>query len=537
MNIKEEIKKIILKALEKMEITNIDVVLEIPNDKKNGDYATSVAMQLSSLMKKNSIAIANEIKDLIETSEYIDKIEIAGPGFLNFYINKKILLNLIPEVLEQKEDYGRSKIGNGQKINVEFASVNPTGVIHLGHARGSAYGDNICRILSFAGYDVTREYYINDGGNQIDNLGKSIQERYFGLCGLEENMPEDGYYGKEIVEIAKNIYEKEKGACLDKPTSYFKDIGLNVMLNQIKEDLLNFRVRFDVWTSEKKIREAGRIEEALEILTSLGKTYTKENAIWLKSSDYGDEKDRVLVKSDNEYAYITPDIAYHLDKFDRGYDMLIDVFGADHHGYVPRLKAAIEALGYEKEKLEVKIIQMVRLLRGGEEVKMSKRTGNVVSVNDLVEEVGIDAARYFFAMRNIDSQMDFDIELAIKKAQDNPVYYVSYAHARICSLLKNKELKKVDQFRTIDSEYAYDILSKISEFKNVVEASALKRLPHLITNYVYDLANALHIYYNNEQILTDDDEYTNERLLLVKAVKIVINNALNLIGVKAPEEM
>ena len=210
MNIKEEIKKIILKALEKMEITNIDVVLEIPNDKKNGDYATSVAMQLSSLMKKNSIAIANEIKDLIETSEYIDKIEIAGPGFLNFYINKKILLNLIPEVLEQKEDYGRSKIGNGQKINVEFASVNPTGVIHLGHARGSAYGDNICRILSFAGYDVTREYYINDGGNQIDNLGKSIQERYFGLCGLEENMPEDVYYGKEIVEIAKNIYEKKK---------------------------------------------------------------------------------------------------------------------------------------------------------------------------------------------------------------------------------------------------------------------------------------------------------------------------------------
>jgi arginyl-tRNA synthetase len=537
MYIKEEIKIIIEEALKQMNINDIDVILDIPNEKKNGDYATNVAMKLASKLKKNPVEIANEIKQIIRVNEYIEKIEIAGPGFLNFFINKKILFNVINDVLKKDKDYGKSEIGAGEKINVEFASVNPTGIIHLGHARGSAYGDNICRILDFAGFNVTREYYVNDGGNQIFNLGKSIQARYFGFCGLEENMPEDGYYGKEIIDIAKKIYDEQKDAYLDKPVTFFGDIGLELLLNRIKEDLKNFRVHFDIFTSERKIREAGRIEEALDKLSSLGKTYTKEEALWLKSSDYGDEKDRVLIKSDNEYAYITPDIAYHLDKISRGYDKLINVFGADHHGYVPRLKAAIEALGYEKEKLEVKIIQMVRLLRGGEEVKMSKRTGNVVTVTELVEEVGINAARYFFAMRNIDAQMDFDIELAIKKAQDNPVYYVSYANARICSLLKGRELKKVEKFSTIESEYAYDILQKINEFKNVVEASALKRMPHLITNYVYDLANALHIYYNNEQILSDDEIYTNERLLLVKSVKIVINNALNLIGVKAPEKM
>jgi arginyl-tRNA synthetase len=407
----------------------------------------------------------------------------------------------------------------------------------LGHARGSAYGDNLCRILSYAGYDVTREYYINDGGHQIDNMGLSVQERYRGLCGLEENMPEGGYYGEEIVDIARGIYEKYKNTYLTRPTTYFKEHGLKLLLAGIERDLLRFRVHFDVWTSEKAIREAGRIEQTLQKLTELGKTYLEEGALWLKSSDYGDEKDRVLVKSNGEYAYITPDIAYHLDKIDRGFDTIIDVLGADHHGYVPRLRAAIEALGYDKEKLEVKMIQMVKLLRGGEEVKMSKRTGNVITVNDLIEEVGLDAARYYFAMRPIDSQMDFDIELAVKKAHDNPVYYVSYAHARICSLLRGREVKDVKEFRTIDSEYAYDILSKINEFKNVVEMSALKRLPHLITNYVYDLANSLHIYYNHEKILTDDEIYTNERLLLMMAVKIVINNALNLVGVEAPSEM
>lgn len=537
MNIKDKIKLAITESLSSLNINNVNIVLEIPNDKANGDYATNIAMQLASTLKQNPREIASKIKENIESNDYLEKIEIAGPGFLNFFIKKNALFGLINEVISQGDNYGKSEYGKGQEVNVEFASVNPTGIIHLGHARGSAYGDNLSRILSFAGFNVTREYYINDGGNQIDNMGLSVKERYRGLCGLEEHMPADGYYGKEVIDIAKGIYEEHKDKLLEEPLTYFKERGLKILLEGIKNDLLNFRVHFNVWTSERKIREAGRIEQSLAKLDELGKTYKKDDALWLKSSDYGDEKDRVLVKSNGEYAYITPDIAYHLDKLDRGFDKLINVFGADHHGYVPRLKAAIEALGYDKDKLEVKIVQMVRLLRGGEEVKMSKRTGNVITVNDLVEEVGIDAARYYFAMRNIEAQMDFDIELAVKKSHDNPVYYVSYAHARICSLLKDKEVTPVDSFRTIESEYAYDILSKINEFKNVVEMSAEKRLPHLITNYVYDLANALHIYYNHEKILTDDEVYTNERLLLMSAVKIVIKNALNLIGVEAPNEM
>lgn len=537
MNIKENIKEIIEQALLKMNIGDIKVEVEIPSAKKNGDYASNVAMKVAASSKQNPREIATIIKEAIDNNDYIEKIDIAGPGFLNFFTKKKALFDIVGEAINDGDEFGKSTIGKGKRLNVEFASVNPTGFIHLGHARGSAYGDNICRILSFAGFDVTREYYINDGGNQIENMGISVMERYRGLCGIKENMPEGGYYGKEVIDIAFGVYEEFKDTYLSKPVTYFRDLGLKTLLDGIKSDLLKFRVHFDVWTSEKKVREVGRIEESLHKLENMGKTYSKDEALWLKSTDYGDEKDRVLVKSDGQYAYITPDIAYHLDKLDRGYDTLIDVFGADHHGYVPRLKAAIEALGYDKDKLEVKIIQMVKLLRGGEEVKMSKRTGNVITVNDLIEEVGIDAARYYFAMRNIEAQMDFDIEQAVKKAHDNPVYYVSYAHARICSLLKDKNINLVDEFRTIDNEYAYDILSKISEFKSVVEASAIKRMPHLITNYVYDLANSLHIYYNHEKILTDDDRYTSERLLLMKAVKIVIKNALNLVGVEAPNEM
>ena len=537
MNIKEEISEILSSAIKKMGINERTITLEVPNDKTNGDFASNIAMQLASTLKKNPKDIANEIVKAIEPNKYIKNIEIAGPGFLNFYINKNVLFSIIDDVLTQKEEYGKSIIGKNKKINVEFASINPTGVIHLGHARGSAYGDNICRILSFAGYDVTREYYINDGGNQINNMGKSVQTRYLNLCGKDLEMPEDGYFGPEVIEIAKGIYNEYNDKYLNESFEYFRERGLSILLDGIKNDLANFRVTFNVWTSERSVREAGRIEESLKILDKMSKTYESEDALWLKSTDYGDEKDRVLIKSNGEYAYITPDIAYHLDKLDRGYDTLIDVFGADHHGYVPRLKAAIEALGYDKNKLEVKIIQMVKLLRAGEEVKMSKRTGNVITVNDLIEEVGIDAARYYFAMRNIDSQMDFDIELAVKKSHDNPVYYVSYAHARICSLLKNKTLAPVTQFDTIDSEWAYELLTKINEFKDVVETSANKRMPHLITNYVYDLANAFHIYYNHEKILTDDEKYSNERLLLAMSVKIVIKNALNLIGVEAPNEM
>lgn len=537
MNIKENIKQVIEKSLSKINVFDANIMLDVPSDKKNGDYATNVAMQVAGQLKKNARDIALEIVENIKDNKYIERIEVAGPGFINFFVNKKALFDIIGEVIKEGENYGRSDIGQNKKINVEFVSANPTGFLHLGHARGAAYGDSLCRILDFAGYDVKREYYINDDGNQINNLGKSIKARYRGLCGLSEDMPEDGYNGREIIDVAKKIYDEHKDSWLDEDIAKFKDFGIEILLNKIKQDLKDFRVEFDIWTSEKKIREKGRIEEAIAKLKEKEETYEAEGALWLKSTKYGDEKDRVLIKNDGEYAYITPDIANHLDKFDRGNEKVIDIFGADHHGYVPRLKAAVEALGYDSNKLEVKIIQMVRLFKGNEEIKMSKRTGKVVTMEDLIEEVGVNATRYYFAMRNIETQMDFDIDMAVKKAHDNPVYYVSYAHARICSLLKEKEVVKTSQFSTINNEYAYDILFKINEFKDIIEASAEKRLPHLITNYVYDLANLLHIYYNHEKILTDDDVYTNERLLLMKAIKIVIKNALSLIGVDAPNEM
>ena len=410
--------------------------------------------------------------------------------------------------------------------------------MHVGTARGAAYGDALSRIMKFAGYNVTREYYVNDGGNQINNLGMSIRARYENMCGLPLNMPEDGYYGNEIISIAEKIYDEYKEQKLNEDIEYFTSLGVETLLNRIKTDLKDFRVEFDVWSSEKKIRESGKVEEVLKKLEDEGNTYIKDDALWLKTTKYGDDKDRVLVKSDKTYTYLVPDIAYHLDKLNRGFDNLIDVFGADHHGYVTRLKSSIEALGYDKDKLDIKLLQMVKLVRDGEEVKMSKRTGKSVTITELLEEVGINASRYFFATRSLDTQMTFDISLATKKSTENPVYYVEYAHARICSIINDlKKDFKINKFETINSEYAIDLIKKVYEFKNVVEMSAKKQLPHLITNYVYDLATLFHTYYAHEKIITEDEKYTNERLKLITAVKITIKNALNLIGVESLEKM
>lgn len=538
MDIKEELKEKIEQALLKLDIKTKEVFIEMSKEVDYGDYSTNVAMQLAKKLKQSPYEIARKIIKEVKDDDFIIKKEIAGPGFINFWINKKYFLNIINEVIKKGDNYGCSDIGNNLKVNVEFVSANPTGVLHLGHARGAAYGDSLCRILEFAGYKVDREYYINDDGNQINNLGVSIYERYRGLCGLKENLPEDGYYGQEIIEIAQSIYNNYKDKCLNYNVDYFKEIGIQELLEKIKQNLKSFRIKFNIWTSERTIRETGRIEQALIKLQKLKKIYDKDGATWLKTTDYGDEKDRVLVKSDGEYAYIMPDIANHLDKFDRGNDLLIDVFGADHHGYISRLKSAVEALGYDNDKLEVKIIQMVRLFEENQEIKMSKRTGKVVTMNDLIEQVGVDVVRYFFAMRNIDTQMDFDVGLATKKSNENPVFYVQYAHARICSILKEVEnIEMLENYETINSKQAYNILVKLHQFKEVVEKSALKRMPHLITNYVYELSELFHIYYTYEKIITNDKKKTKERILLIKAVKIIIKNALNLIGVEALEKM
>lgn len=543
MNLKEQIKEMIKSALNELYIKfdPENIVVEVPKKREQGDFSTNIAMQLTKVLKDNPRNIAEKIVEVLsKNTNEIKTIEIAGPGFINIYLNDEYVFSGISNVIKQGENYGSSSIGKKEKVDIEFVSANPTGILHLGTARGAAYGSNLANIMSFAGYDVTKEYYINDAGNQIINLGISLKERYKGLCGLEENMPEDGYYGSEIIDIAKTIFDKYGNSKLDEDLEFFKKVAVDYLLNIIKTDLSNFGVTFDVWTSEKSIRAKGRIEESLKILDEKGLVYKKDNATWLKTTVYGDDKDRVLIKTDGSYTYLVPDIAYHLDKFDRGFDYLVDVFGADHHSYVSRLKASIEALGYDKDKLEVRLLQMVRLLRDGEIVKMSKRTGGNITISELVGEIGKDAARYFFATRSLDGQMDFDINLALKKSSENPFFYVGYANARICSILKDAKEKNIDI--CIDIKEAIDIdskalLLKVYEFTEVLASAALKKEPHLITNYVYELASMFHNYYGKHKILTDDIKMSEKRLGLIKTVGITITNALKLIGVKAPEKM
>lgn len=543
MNLKEKLKEMIESVLNELSIKfdPENIVVEVPKKREQGDFSTNIAMQLTKVLKENPRNIAEKIVEVLsKNTNEIKTIEIAGPGFINIYLNDEYVFSGISNVIKQGENYGSSSIGKKEKIDIEFVSANPTGILHLGTARGAAYGSNLANIMSFAGYDVTKEYYINDAGNQIINLGVSLKERYKGLCGLEENMPEDGYYGSEIIDIAKNIFDKYGDSKLDEDLEFFKKVAVDYLLNIIKTDLSNFGVTFDVWTSEKSIRAKGRIEESLKILEEKGLVYKKDDATWLKTTVYGDDKDRVLIKTDGSYTYLVPDIAYHLDKFDRGFDYLVDVFGADHHSYVSRLKASIEALGYNKDKLEIRLLQMVRLLRDGEIVKMSKRTGGNITISELVEEIGKDAARYFFATRSLDGQMDFDINLALKKSSENPFFYVGYANARICSILRDAKEKNIDICTEIKEGLDSDskaLLLKVYEFTEVLVSATLKKEPHLITNYVYELASMFHNYYGKHKILTDDIKTSEKRLGLIKTVGITITNALKLIGVKAPEKM
>ncbi|MFC5466486.1 arginine--tRNA ligase [Lederbergia graminis] len=547
-NIKQEIKAAVIKAGLAEESQIPDVILETPKDKEHGDYSTNMAMQLARVAKKAPRMIAEQIQANMDTSKVsIEKIEIAGPGFINFYLDNSYLTAIIPTIFEQGDEYGRSNSGKGQKVQVEFVSANPTGDLHLGHARGAAVGDSISNVLDKAGYEVTREFYINDAGNQIHNLAVSVEARYFQALGLEKEMPEDGYHGKDIIGIGKKLAEQygDKYVHEDEKTrfEFFRKYGLEYELAKLKKDLENFRVRFDVWFSETSLYENGKIEPMLEILREKGHIYEQDGATWFRSTTFGDDKDRVLIKNDGSYTYLTPDIAYHLDKISRGFDKLINVWGADHHGYIPRMKAAVEALGYERDLLEVEIIQLVHLYKDGEKMKMSKRTGKAVTMRELVEEVGLDAVRYFFAMRSADTHMDFDLDLAVSESNENPVYYAQYAHARISSILRSAEEKgfSVDagvDLTSLSSEKSVDLLKKLGEFPQVIADAAEKRIPHRITHYIYELASTFHSFYNAEKVLNEDNETeTKARLALVKAVQITLKNALALVGVSAPEKM
>ena len=540
MSIKEEIKQIIAKSLDSLNIeyNSDEIIIDTPKLENNGDYSTNIALILTKKLKKTPLEIANLIKENINSNIFA-KVEIASPGFINIYLKKERLYQEINKILTEGKNYGKNNLGNNKKILLEYVSANPTGTLHIGHGRGATYGDNLSRIMSYCGYDVTREYYINDAGNQMNNLGISIKERYKELCNLPFNIPEDGYHGKEIVAIAKTIYDNYKEEKLTEDIEYFKQVGLNVLMQQIKKDLDNYRVNFDVFTSEQSLYDKGEVENVLNQLKKNNDCYIKEDALWLNTSKYGDEKDRVIVKNDGNYTYFLPDIAYHVNKIKRGYQELIDVLGADHHGYINRLKASLEILGYDSSILNVKILQMVRLLKDGEEVKISKRTGKTITLNDLIDEVGINATRYFFASKSLDTQMDFDLSLAVKNSNENPVYYIEYANARIASLLNNykKEIAAKEEYKTIEEPLAYTIMNKLLKFTDTIIVAAKKQQPHIICNYVYELTSLFHTYYSSTKFITDDEEYTNDRIALLSAIKIVINNSLNLIGIIPREQM
>jgi arginyl-tRNA synthetase len=547
-NLKEEIKQAVIKAGLAAEEQIPDVILETPKEKAHGDYSTNMAMQLARVAKKAPRMIAEQLIENFDSSKAsIEKIEIAGPGFINFYMNNSYLTNLIPTVLDAGDQYGETNTGNGQKVQIEFVSANPTGDLHLGHARGAAVGDSLSSILAKAGYDVSREYYINDAGNQINNLALSVEARYFQALGMEKEMPADGYHGADIIGIGQRLADEfgDKYVNADEQERFdaFREYGLKYEMEKLKKDLEDFRVPFDVWYSETSLYQNGKIDNALKALKENGHVYEEEGATWFRSTAFGDDKDRVLIKNDGSYTYLTPDIAYHKDKLERGFEKLINVWGADHHGYIPRMKAAIQALGYGKDALEVEIIQLVHLYKNGEKMKMSKRTGKAVTMRDLVDEVGLDAVRYFFAMRSADTHMDFDLDLAVSQSNDNPVYYAQYAHARISSILRQGEeqglaLSSDADFSLISAEKEIDLLKKLGEFPQAVAEAAEKRMPHRITNYIFELASAFHSFYNAEKVLdSENPEKTKARLGLIKAVQTALKNALKLIGVSAPEKM
>lgn len=525
------------------------ITLEVPKDKSHGDLATNAAMQLTRIAKKNPRQIAEAILEHIDVKKAsIEKAEIAGPGFINFTLNKSYLYPVIEQVYAQGEDYGREQLGQGQRVQVEFVSANPTGSLHLGHARGAAVGDALCNILDFAGYEVTREYYINDAGNQVENLCKSIEARYLQALGQDAEMPEDGYHGEDIKGFAKELVAEKGDSLLSmdpgERTAFFRSYGLEKELGKIKRDLARFRVHFDEWFSETSLYEKGLVEASLDELKAKGQVYEQDGATWLRTTEYGDDKDRVLVKNDGTYTYLTPDIAYHRDKYNRGYDRMINIWGADHHGYIPRMKAAMQAIGNDPDKLTVLIAQMVSLFQNGEKVKMSKRTGKAVTMEDLMEEVGIDAIRYFFTMRSMDSHLDFDMDLAISTSNENPVFYVQYAHARICSIYRQAEeqgvallpLSEVD-LTVLNTEHEYDLLRKIGELPEEIATAAAGYAPHRMIRYVYDLASLFHSYYKAQRVITEDAAQTQARFALLGAVRTVIANVLRIVGVSAPEKM
>ncbi len=525
------------------------LIVEYPRDERHGDYTTNVAMTMASQTGKPPRAIAETIVRFIEDAEgIIERVEVAGPGFINFFLKEAYWHYFLREADQQGKRYGEGELGKGKRALVEFLSANPTGPLHIGHGRIAAFGDSLANLLEKVGYEVEREYYVNDRGTQMQLLGQSVYSRYAEAGGREVAFPPDGYQGDYIKGIAHAI-KKEAG---DKYLCTADEVVINalgekaaaIILGWIKKDLERFRVRFDRWYREKDLYDSGLVPRLLDELRGKGYLYEDQGALWFKSTLFGDEKDRVVIRGNDATTYFASDIAYHKDKYDRGYDLLIDIWGADHHGYIPRMEAVIQALGYNRSTFKVILMQLVNLLRSGKQVSMSTRTGEFISLKEVIQEVGVDACRFFFMLRRAESPLDFDLELAKKEGTENPVYYVQYVHARVSSIFKKAAANEVEipTFDNVDiallSLPEERLLAKrVAIFPEFVEGMALALEPHRVTSYLQDMAGIFHSYYNKHRIISDDKEMTKSRILLIKVIQGVVRSALGLLGIAAPTEM
>ena len=547
-------------------------------DNSHGDYATNIALMLSKQAKMSPVELAKIIIDQFEQKSFIKKIEIAGPGFINFFMSQETSSSIVNEIINQAALYGSSEIGHGKKVLLEYVSANPTGPLHVGHGRGAAYGATVSNLLRNAGFIVDNEYYVNDAGRQMDILTVSIYLRYLTICGESLRFPDNGYQGQYINDIAQVIYEasgqefhlksdlvfenvskdgseggdkeihidqlikRAKSILGDRFKAVFK-VGIESILGGIKNDLAEFGVIFEKWFSEQSLIDSGLSEACISKLKDSKNLYEKDGALWFKTTNYGDEKDRVVVRDNGNHTYFASDIAYHLEKLERGYDKIINVWGADHHGYIPRVKASIEALGHDPNKLEILLVQFANLYRGGSKVQMSTRSGSFVTLEDLRAEVGNDAARFFYILRKSEQHMDFDLDLAKSKTNENPVYYIQYAHARICSVFRQADEKEIEldvsqtNLTLLTEEIEKDLLRELSRFKSVLESSAIQYEPHQLAYYLRDLSNHFHSYYNACKFIVDDKNLTQARLALISATQQILKNGLSILGVGAPESM
>jgi len=530
----------LIDAIKKLGLQEIEPEVEIPKNEEFGDLSTPVAMEIAKILKKPPREIAQNIISLIDTSLF-ESIEIAGPGFINFKFKRDFIFSELENLLKKGEDFFIQNIGKGKKIQIEFVSANPTGPLHLGHGRGAALGAALANILKEAGYNVSTEYYINDAGRQVELLGLSVYIALQKLFGKEMDTPEECYKGDYINEIAKEILTHHGDVLKDKSFEeigdFLIDFSYKKIINEIKKDLEDFGVTFDSWVSERKLYHTGEVQRAILKLKELGFIYEKDGALWFRSTAFGDDKDRVVVKSDGTYTYFASDIAYHKNKIERGFDELINIWGADHHGYIPRVKAAVQALGMSASQIKVIIVQMVNLLREGKPVQMSKRAGTFVTLRELIDEIGPDTTKFIFLTRKSDSHLEFDIEITKKQSQENPVYYVQYAHARINSIFE-KAQKEIEKFYPeLFNEEEIKIIKKLLLYPMIFELSVHMREPHRITFYLQELAALFHSYYHKYRVISEDDELTETRLSLCKAVMLVLRHGLRMLGVKAPEKM